>query len=55
VVCDFYFTEALKSVVESLKIGGSTRASCILGDKIIVEETGKQFKKEKDLKKGSSC
>jgi len=44
--------KALKAVVDALKIGASTRAACILGDKVIVEETGKQFKKEKDLKKG---
>jgi len=29
------------------------RGICVLGDKILVEETGKQFKKEKDLKKGN--
>jgi hypothetical protein len=48
----YCIAEALKAVVESLKVGASTRAACILGDKILLEETGKQFKKEKDLKKG---
>jgi len=44
--------KALKAVVEKCKIGASVRDLCVQGDKIILEETGKQFKKEKDLKKG---
>ncbi|OXA56643.1 proliferation-associated protein 2G4 [Folsomia candida] len=44
--------KALKTVVEKAVIGASVRDLCIIGDKIIVEETGKQFKKEKDMKKG---
>lgn len=46
------FTEALKAVTEKCVVGGSVREICILGDKILLEETGRQFKKEKDLKKG---
>lgn len=38
--------------MEKAVIGASVRDLCIIGDKIIVEETGKQFKKEKDMKKG---
>jgi hypothetical protein len=33
-------------------IGVSVRELCTIGDKILLEETGKQFKKEKDMKKG---
>jgi len=44
--------KALKAVVEKCKIGASVRDLCVQGDKIMLEETGKQFKKEKDLKKG---
>lgn len=34
-------------------VGASVREICIMADKILVEETGKQFKKEKELKKGT--
>jgi len=44
--------KALKAVVEKSAVGVSVREICILGDKILAEETGRQFKKEKDLKKG---
>lgn len=51
---DVFLTEALKAVVEKCTVGASVREICILGDKILSEETGKQFKKEKELKKGKS-
>lgn len=33
-------------------VGASVRELCSLGDKLLLEETVKVFKKEKDLKKG---
>jgi curved DNA binding protein len=42
----------LTAVIEKCVPGASVREICSAGDKIIMEETGKQFKKEKDLKKG---
>jgi curved DNA binding protein len=43
---------ALKKVVDKIAPGVSVRELCVLGDKLLSEETGKVFKKEKDLKKG---
>ncbi|CAG7713870.1 unnamed protein product [Allacma fusca] len=42
----------LIAVIEKCVPGASVRDVCSAGDKMILEETGKQFKKEKDLKKG---
>lgn len=42
----------LKRIVEECKDGASARAICDIGDKMIMEETGKVYKKEKQLKKG---
>lgn len=42
----------LKKIVLECQTGASVRAICELGDKMIVEETGKVYKKEKELKKG---
>lgn len=42
----------LKKVVEECKDGASARAICEIGDKMILEETSKVYKKEKELKKG---
>jgi len=44
--------EALKAVVTGAVSGASVRELCTLADKMMLEETGKQFKKEKDMKKG---
>jgi len=42
----------LKKIVAEMREGASVRSICILGDKLIIDETGKVYKKEKDLKKG---
>jgi len=42
----------LKRIVEECKDGASARAICEIGDKMIMEETGKVYKKEKQLTKG---
>lgn len=42
----------LKRIVAECKAGASVRSVCELGDKLITEETGKVYKKEKELKKG---
>lgn len=44
----------MKKVIAECKDGASARAICVLGDKLILEETSKVFKKEKELKKGLS-
>jgi len=42
----------LKLVIDACKEGESARSICELGDKLILEETNKVYKKEKELKKG---
>lgn len=42
----------LKQVIDKCVAGASVREICEFGDKLLLEETGKVFKKEKDLKKG---
>jgi len=42
----------LKKLVVECKTGASARSICELGDKLIIEETNKVYKKEKELKKG---
>jgi len=42
----------LKKIIAECKDGASSRAICELGDKLILEETSKVYKKEKELKKG---
>jgi curved DNA binding protein len=44
--------KTLKEVIIKCTVGASVREICIFGDKMVVEETSKQFKKEKELKKG---
>lgn len=44
--------EALKAVVEAAKTGVSVLSLCEKGDAFIVAETGKIFKREKEMKKG---
>lgn len=44
--------EALKVVIEAAKPGVSVLSLCEKGDAYIMTETGKVFKKEKDMKKG---
>lgn len=45
-------TEALKTVIEAAKPGVSVLSLCEQGDAFITAETGKVFKKEKEIKKG---
>lgn len=42
----------MKQVLEKCVAGASVRETCEYGDKLLLEETSKVFKKEKDLKKG---
>ncbi|NXB16578.1 PA2G4 protein, partial [Rhagologus leucostigma] len=42
----------LRSVVEAANPGASVLCLCEKGDSMIMEETGKIFKKEKEMKKG---
>ncbi|XP_065170653.1 proliferation-associated protein 2G4 [Atheta coriaria] len=42
----------LKQVLDKCVAGASVREICEFGDSLLLEETGKVFKKEKDLKKG---
>ncbi|NWI09898.1 PA2G4 protein, partial [Crypturellus soui] len=42
----------LRAVVEAAGAGASVLGLCEKGDALIMEETGKIFKKEKDMKKG---
>uniref|UniRef100_A0A4W5RN16 Proliferation-associated 2G4, b n=1 Tax=Hucho hucho TaxID=62062 RepID=A0A4W5RN16_9TELE len=44
--------QALKAVVEAAKAGVTVVSLCETGDAFIMAETGKVFRKEKDLKKG---
>ena len=41
-------------MIDACKEGESARSICELGDKLILEETNKVYKKEKELKKGLS-
>ncbi len=45
-------SEVLRSVLEQCVDGASARQICEHGDKLILEETGKVYKKEKEMKKG---
>ncbi|CAF0923116.1 unnamed protein product [Didymodactylos carnosus] len=42
----------LKEVMDRCVVGASVKDTCIFGDKRLDEETGKVFKKDKDVKKG---
>ncbi|KAL0271154.1 UNVERIFIED_CONTAM: hypothetical protein PYX00_008342 [Menopon gallinae] len=42
----------LKQVISKCQPGASVREICVYGDSLILEETSKVFKKEKELKKG---
>lgn len=48
----FCHSEALRLVVETAKPGVSVLSLCEKGDAYIMAETGKVFKKEKEMKKG---
>ena len=49
---DLYLPGVLKQVLEKCVTGASVRETCEHGDKLLLEETSKVFKKEKELKKG---
>lgn len=42
-------------MVEEANSGASVLCLCEKGDAMIMEETGKIFKKEKEMKKGEAC
>jgi len=44
--------DALKKVIAKCVAGAKVQELCDFGDKLLTEETGKVFKKEKDMKKG---
>lgn len=48
----FLFTGVLVEIIEKCVEGASVRDVCISGDNLILEETSKVFKKEKEMKKG---
>lgn len=51
-MCFLSCSEALRLVVESASLGASLLSLCEKGDAYIMAETGKVFKKEKEMKKG---
>lgn len=53
-VCFTPSPEALRLVVEAAKPGASVLSLCEKGDLYIMAETGKVFKKEKEMKKGEA-
>lgn len=52
IICGLCHPEALRLVVETAKPGVSVLSLCEKGDAYIMAETGKVFKKEKEMKKG---
>lgn len=48
------FPGVLKQVIDKCVVGASVRETCEFGDGLLLEETSKVFKKEKDLKKGKA-
>lgn len=44
--------DVLKKLMEKCTDGTNALDVCVLGDKLLLEDTGKVFKKEKDMKKG---
>lgn len=50
--CHFIFLGVLVEIIEKCVEGASVRDVCIWGDNLILEETSKVFKKEKEMKKG---
>ncbi|XP_039290060.1 proliferation-associated protein 2G4 [Nilaparvata lugens] len=42
----------LVKVLEKCEVGASVKEICLFGDDLLLEETGKVFKREKELKKG---
>lgn len=50
--CGILFPGVLRSLVDAASSGVSVLSLCEKGDAMIMEETGKIFKKEKEMKKG---
>ncbi len=48
------FLESLRFVIDAAKPGVSVLSLCEKGDAFIMAETGKVFKREKDMKKGET-
>jgi len=46
------FVGVVVEIIEKCVEGASVRDICIWGDNLILEETNKVFKKEKEMKKG---
>lgn len=53
--CLCFSAGVLRAVVEAASSGASVLCLCEKGDAMIMEETGKIFKKEKEMKKGEAC
>ena len=49
----YYFLGVLKETVGLCKAGASVRDICIQADKRVEEDTGKAFKKDKNIQKGN--
>ena len=47
-----FFPGALKEMVSACKEGQSVRELCVKADALLLEETGKAFKKDKKVQKG---
>ena len=46
------FAEILRQVVEGCVVGANVMELCEKGDTLILEETSKVYKKEKEMRKG---
>ena len=46
--------KVLKELMAECKPGGSVRDLCVLGDKKLMEETSKSYKKDKKITKGAT-
>ena len=49
-----FISGVLKETVEAAKVGASVREMCTKADQRLEEETGKAFKKDKKLSKGTA-
>lgn len=49
-----FLSEALKTLIDAAKPGVSVLSLCEKGDAFVTAETGKVFKKEKEIKKGKN-
>ena len=48
----FTFLGVLKEITQGCAVGQSVRELCVKADALLVEETGKAFKKDKKVQKG---